>query len=828
MSQNLLTAKEWTPNGRYKVGDIVYQGNSYYINKSGINAPFNSTLNWLYIGEVIKGGTFALKDASNLSAEEIVLWKTVLGISGGIQAPTGVGVYMYQVTDTESEWINGAGVADPSFTKVFVATPEGVPALVDRSSFASLDKLNDVAIRGSYSSKPISFLSSGTTPDTGSPIGAIGVHLPTYSYYFGDFSQTASGLYNVSLSYGALQSLTSGEYNIGIGVFTGKTTTTGKRNIFLGGLTGQKNTTGNFNVFTGMQSGNENTTGYKNTYIGTYSGYNSNSNLNTLIGYKAGNTTAMGDRNLFLGSFSGQGVTGQNNIIFGIGAGFNDAAISNKLIIHNNNTLSGYGPDDTQEGTIGSPQQGQLSRALVTGDFVDRWFRINGYIVVGNAGTNVNDILIDPSTGIRGTHLYTMTSNFDYVQRGFLFQNYYNSTQIDSMLSSVYKTAGSLPTYADLISRPPETNIEGMVFNILDTGENYVWVENINGTSSPGWDKLSGLVDLSSYLTITDAEDTYIPYTGTSQNITGYLRFSDNVGIMCQNDTFNSDSVVGFKDGLVEIYCEDTGGGGFKTTLQIEPTQINVSSTSTSSRGITGAAYYGANILDNDYVQKKYLTDNFLRLSGENVPEMSGDIRVGNAVGLRRDDMDFGYQNWVRLGDGEVDIRSLDTVTTASSRLVVGSTGIQIVTPTTSRGLTANYDLSANIDNLDYTQKIYVDNQIAANIRPYTSYVCLLRAGGTPTPSPNFVVLENNIGAIVWARTNVGEYIGTLNGAFPIDKVAVFASISQGNSGIGPMKCLVAGRANDNSIYVTVQDCDTGNKIDLTGEFGTFEVRVYN
>jgi hypothetical protein len=248
------------------------------------------------------------------------------------------------------------------------------------------DTLNTVVLKGSYSSKPISFLASSSTPATGDPIGAIGIHLPTYSYYWGDFSQAATGLYNVGISYGALQKLTSGDYNIGIGVFAGKELTTGKSNTLIGGLAGQKTTVGNYNTMFGRQAGNENTTGYKNTYFGTYAGYsNITSNLNVIIGYKAGNQTAMGDRNLFLGSFAGQGVTGSNNLLLGVGAGNGDGAISNRLIIHNNTTLSGYGALDNQEGTLGSPNQGNLANALITGAFDQRWVKLNGYLVIGSA-----------------------------------------------------------------------------------------------------------------------------------------------------------------------------------------------------------------------------------------------------------------------------------------------------------------------------------------------------------------------------------------------------------------------------------------------------------
>lgn len=280
----------------------------------------------------------------------------------------------------------GGTETDPIFT----ASPAHSITQADidlwNAGAVEVDTLETVVNRGAYSPKPISFLSSSSNPTTGDPIGAIGVHKATYSYYFGDFSQAATGLYNVSMSYGALQKLTSGDYNIGIGVFAGKEITTGKSNTFIGSLTGQKTTTGNFNTMFGRQAGNENTTGYKNTYFGTYAGYNnSTSNLNVMIGYKAGNQTPMGDRNLFLGSFAGQGVTGTNNLILGIGAGNGDGAINNRLIIHNNTTLSGYGALDSQEGVLGTPTQGNLANALITGAFDQRWVKFNGTFIVGSA-----------------------------------------------------------------------------------------------------------------------------------------------------------------------------------------------------------------------------------------------------------------------------------------------------------------------------------------------------------------------------------------------------------------------------------------------------------
>ena len=74
----------------------------------------------------------------------------------------------------------------------------------------------------------------------------------------------------------------------------------------------------------------------------------------------------------------------------------------------------------------------------------------------------------------------------------------YTKTETDnaiaSAVSSVYKYAGTVPTYDDL----PSSGLSvGDVYNVEDTGDNYAWT----GTA---WDKLSGTVDLSGYYTKTE------------------------------------------------------------------------------------------------------------------------------------------------------------------------------------------------------------------------------------------------------------------------------------------------------------------------------------
>lgn len=68
---------------------------------------------------------------------------------------------------------------------------------------------------------------------------------------------------------------------------------------------------------------------------------------------------------------------------------------------------------------------------------------------------------------------------------------------VNSKISSVYTVKGSVETVEEL----PSSHSIGDVYNVLDTGANYVWTE-------AGWDKLSETVDLTNYMTKDDLPKT--------------------------------------------------------------------------------------------------------------------------------------------------------------------------------------------------------------------------------------------------------------------------------------------------------------------------------
>ncbi len=65
----------------------------------------------------------------------------------------------------------------------------------------------------------------------------------------------------------------------------------------------------------------------------------------------------------------------------------------------------------------------------------------------------------------------------------------------------------------------------------------------------------------------------------------------------------------------------------------------------------------------------------------------------------------------------------------------------------------------------------------------------------TGTSAPTVVVKRNTIGSIVWSYSNVGQYVGTLSGAFPSAQCAFIASTPPNNCGLAQLF-----RINNNTI----------------------------
>lgn len=83
-------------------------------------------------------------------------------------------------------------------------------------------------------------------------------------------------------------------------------------------------------------------------------------------------------------------------------------------------------------------------------------------------------------------------------------------------------------------------------------------------------------------------------------------------------------------------------------------------------------------------------------------------------------------------------------------------------------------------------------------------YEAILNQSGQNAPVAT--VLENSLGGeIVWTRSSVGQYIGTLAGAFPIGKTTAFRGDGQGGEA-GTQTSLELSPNNSNTVIVITKD----------------------
>jgi len=122
--------------------------------------------------------------------------------------------------------------------------------------------------------------------------------------------------------------------------------------------------------------------------------------------------------------------------------------------------------------------------------------------------------------------------------------------------------------------------------------------------------------------------------------------------------------------------------------------------------------------------------------------------------------------------------------------------------------------------NLTVTNTL--NGRAVSDILPtYKKYIALITQ--TSTNAPTVIELENTIGPIVWTRTAVGLYFGTLTGAFTASKTYVMLSNVELNS-------IVMAKRKDNDtieINTTNLHSPTAAHHDAHLTNNTIEIRVY-
>ena len=116
--------------------------------------------------------------------------------------------------------------------------------------------------------------------------------------------------------------------------------------------------------------------------------------------------------------------------------------------------------------------------------------------------------------------------------------------------------------------------------------------------------------------------------------------------------------------------------------------------------------------------------------------------------------------------------------------------------------------------------------------RPYKVYTAFLSQTGTNAPIAE--VAENLLdGEIVWSYDGIGNYTGTLNGAFISDN-KVFFILSPNYSNVSALSNSVieyaVGRNDVDSIYLQTANVDATGARDSSNNllYNFIEIRVYN
>lgn len=167
--------------------------------------------------------------------------------------------------------------------------------------------------------------------------------------------------------------------------------------------------------------------------------------------------------------------------------------------------------------------------------------------------------------------------------------------------------------------------------------------------------------------------------------------------------------------------------------------------------------------------------------------------------------------------------RSTTNVTTNNNDSIIIGSGN--VVGDGLRALVVGDGLSIETDGIA-TTNLTVTNTLngraVSDILPtYTKYIALISQSSTAAPT--VIELENTIGPIVWTRTAVGIYFGTLTGAFTASKTYVMLSNIETNS------IVMAERRDANSIEINTTNLHspTAAHHDSHLNNNTLEIRVY-
>lgn len=159
---------------------------------------------------------------------------------------------------------------------------------------------------------------------------------------------------------------------------------------------------------------------------------------------------------------------------------------------------------------------------------------------------------------------------------------------VDNATSRVYRSCGSVANEEAL---PSSGNQNGDVYNVENTGMNYVW----DGTK---WDALGSFVDLSGYVTKTTADSTYLGKTAKAASATtadkatvlANSRTITLTGDATGSTTFNGSANASITVTVTHADAADTATSATSATSATTATRLAANKTFSLTGAVTGSA----------------------------------------------------------------------------------------------------------------------------------------------------------------------------------------------------------------------------------------------
>jgi hypothetical protein len=273
--------------------------------------------------------------------------------------------------------------------------------------------------------------------------------------------------------------------------------------------------------------------------------------------------------------------------------------------------------------------------------------------------------------------------------------------------AGLYKIKGSVP---DKTALDTMTSMEeGDVYNLLDTGDNYVYVLNLNNTGSAGWDKLSGMIDLSTINLQRTLENGNIASDGLNQI---KLSMFTESKFSYQTPDYLTNNVL--RIGEDEAYLSKLSNGlATKVSLQEGGLKYNADYSDRADFG-------DRSLVDKAYVDSKVSPANFQTVIENGGTALNANSRYTFNLA---DENQNAYINFRQLStDNQYSTaftQSMDSIGDPNN--ASASIQFDVTTPDVSvgvrLGINALYyigDYSAYFSDYSLVDKRYVDNKVSA------------------------------------------------------------------------------------------------------------------